>query len=155
MQVSIFRQGWNLALTYDKKLSRPSFLQPLVHNPFISFANWFVQSQAWKGYLAYYTRLDVCMFLLGAISFRKSKSPIIPGSNSSHEAFIFRPNRVRCRETWVGWILHPMRKPVHVASYRMAVIYLERGLFGAPMWIRLWCGFGLGLLIGGLEWIYG
>ena len=33
------------------------------------------------------------------------------------------------------------------------VIYLERGLFGAPMWIRLRYGFGLGLLIGGLEWI--
>jgi hypothetical protein len=36
-----------------------------------------------------------------------------------------------------------------------SVIYLERGLFGAPMWIRLRCGFGLGLLVGGLEWIYG
>lgn len=35
------------------------------------------------------------------------------------------------------------------------VIYLERGLFGAPMWIQLRYGFGLGLLVGGLEWIYG
>jgi hypothetical protein len=35
------------------------------------------------------------------------------------------------------------------------VIYLERGLFGAPMWIRLRCGFGLGLLVSRLEWIYG
>ena len=37
----------------------------------------------------------------------------------------------------------------------LAVIYLERGLFGAPMWIRLRCGFGLGLLVSGLEWICG
>jgi len=30
---------------------------------------------------------------------------------------------------------------------------LERGLFGAPSWIQVRSGSGLGLLIGGLEWI--
>ena len=41
------------------------------------------------------------------------------------------------------------------AQHIRTVIYLEWGLFGAPMWIRLRCGFGLGLPISGLEWIYG
>ena len=40
------------------------------------------------------------------------------------------------------------------ADRKGSMIYLERGLFGAPMRIRLRCGFGSGLLIGGLEWIY-
>ena len=30
------------------------------------------------------------------------------------------------------------------------VIYLERGLFGAPMWIRLRCGFGLAFWL--VDW---
>jgi len=33
------------------------------------------------------------------------------------------------------------------------VILLDWGLFGAPVWIQIRYGFGLGLLIGGLEWI--
>jgi hypothetical protein len=36
---------------------------------------------------------------------------------------------------------------------RPAVILLDWGLVGAPVWIQIRCGFGLGLLIGGLEWI--
>ena len=34
------------------------------------------------------------------------------------------------------------------------VILLDWGLVGAPVWIQIRCGFGLGLLIGGLEWIF-
>jgi hypothetical protein len=34
-----------------------------------------------------------------------------------------------------------------------AVILLDWGLVGAPVWIQIRCGFGLGLLTGGLEWI--
>ena len=34
-----------------------------------------------------------------------------------------------------------------------AVILLDWGLFGAPVWIQIRCGLGLGLLISGLEWI--
>ena len=33
------------------------------------------------------------------------------------------------------------------------MILLDWGLFGAPVWIHIRCGCGLGLLTGGLEWI--
>ena len=36
---------------------------------------------------------------------------------------------------------------------QLSVILLDWGLVGAPVWIQIRCGFGLGLLIGGLEWI--
>ena len=39
-------------------------------------------------------------------------------------------------------------------AYICAVILLDWGLFGAPVWIQIRCGFGLGRLIGGLEWIF-
>ena len=38
-------------------------------------------------------------------------------------------------------------------GYQPAVILLDWGLIGAPVWIQSRCEFGLGLLIGGLEWI--
>ena len=34
------------------------------------------------------------------------------------------------------------------------MILLDWGPFGAPVWIQIRCGFGLSLLIGGLEWIF-